>query len=235
MDTSRFTIGPTPGLDTTWITAGLVPKFDTSWITAGLVPKFDTTWITAGLVPKFDTTWITAGLVPKFDTSWITAGLVPKFDTSWITAGLVPEFDTTWITAGLVPKFDTSWITAGFLPKSRLGRVTGPGHVTSFRTVPEIAVDDLLLQVEDTVEDHVDALQEGARLRTVWLDALRDLRVWLSNGLAKGVTISFAFFIISTWWVMLKTSNPELADIIEVPLWAAITLLAGMAVNARKK
>lgn len=57
----------------------------------------------------------------------------------------------------------------------------------------------------------------------------------MSSGLAKGVTISFAFFIINTWSVMLKTSNSELADIVEVPLWAAITLLAGMAVSAGKK
>ncbi|MGC4756994.1 hypothetical protein [Micromonospora trifolii] len=168
-------------------------------------------------------------------TSGFPIGPFPGLDTNWITAGLVPKLDTNWITAGLLPKLDTNWITAGLLPKSTVSGITGPGHVTGFRTIPELAVDDFLLQVEDAVEDYVDALPDGTPLRTVWLDALRDLQVWLSSGLAKGVTISFAFFIISTWWMMLKTSKPELADIIEVPLWAAITLLAGMAVNAGKK
>jgi hypothetical protein len=49
----------------------------------------------------------------------------------------------------------------------------------------------------------------------------------------KVTTISLVSFLLSSLWVTLKTTHPELAEAIDAPLWGLVTLLLGLHLMAQ--
>jgi hypothetical protein len=110
-------------------------------------------------------------------------------------------------------------------PTLNLGRLNTDFRFPGLRTA---LADDLLGRVQKLVNDELGEDFEDASIIDVWNATLVDLRQWLARPVQRATTLSLALMIAAIWWFNLKVYHPEVADLVEAPLWAAISLLAGM-------
>ncbi|MEV6799663.1 hypothetical protein AB0M91_15125, partial [Micromonospora rifamycinica] len=123
-------------------------------------------------------------------------------------------------------------LTLGLLDTRGLNQVA----MASLQSPDALVVDGALADLECAVEEaRAQFGPEGASLLTVWAESLRDFRSWLLQPTAKWPAISAISFLISYWWVTLKTKQPDVADMVEVPFSILAGCLLAMAANARKK
>ncbi|WP_431928937.1 hypothetical protein, partial [Micromonospora wenchangensis] len=123
-------------------------------------------------------------------------------------------------------------LTLGLLRTKNLSQVA----MTSLQSRDALVVDGALADLECAVEEAGAQFgPEGASLLIVWAESLRDFRSWLLQPAAKWPAISVVSFLISYWWVTLKTEHPDVADMVEVPFSILAGCLIAMAANARKK
>ncbi|WP_405430929.1 hypothetical protein [Micromonospora sp. NBC_00617] len=122
--------------------------------------------------------------------------------------------------ANLMPSLDFDHVVAN-LPDARQ-----PG-------LPGLMLDEVLAAMESVVDSKSDV--EAAPVLVVWAESLRELRAWLLRPAVKGVTISLAYFLLTTWWMQVKTEHPDMAGVIEPQLWTAVGILATLAIGAKKK
>jgi hypothetical protein len=160
---------------------------------------------------------------------------------------LSPIMDTARFTeafrVNLGPIMDTARFTEAFrvnlgpiMDTARMAAAFDVGPVTDALRTPSLdlaAVDDLLGHVQQMVVTGVDEDAElaGVPLTQIWMESFADLRAWLRRPIVRGIALSLAFAIISFWWMNLKAYHPEVADLIEVPLWTVVSLLIGMAIK----
>ncbi|MBC8994560.1 hypothetical protein H9X95_30960 [Micromonospora chalcea] len=175
-------------------------------------------------------------LAEAFDTrTTLGRSLAEALDTRKMLGRTLAEaLNTRQVLSQVVSGLDTRTMLAQALSGLELRQqlaysTSGPAPATS------VVLDDVLADMGRTVGDQLGAEENSVALTAVWAEALQELRLWLLRPGVKAVTISFAFFLITTWWLGLKTDHPDVADAIEVPLWAAIALLLQLAVSAGKK
>ncbi|MFI7283416.1 hypothetical protein ACIBOV_24450, partial [Micromonospora chersina] len=99
------------------------------------------------------------------------------------------------------------------------------------------AIDAALENLEQAVVRADQETGSEVRLLTVWAESLREFGAWLREPVVTWSSVALVWFVVSYWWVTLKTERPDVADMIEVPftLFAGVLLPAAIAAAKKRK
>ncbi|MDT0531866.1 hypothetical protein RM555_23005, partial [Micromonospora sp. DSM 115977] len=138
---------------------------------------------------------------------------------------------TSAVDAFLKSQQDQVRLTLGKLDTRAALRVA----TTGLQSPAALVVDDALGDFERALEDAGQRVDpDEASLLAVWSESLREFRSWLLQPAVKWPAIGLVSFLVSYWWVTLKTQHPDVADMVEVPFSVLAGCLIAMAANAKK-